>query len=80
MHSSDSTATGNGSQSLTSFGMIANLMSSQPQSETAKTSVAKISWRGDARVKLMGQFQHCDPCEPAYSLIRVDIESVESLV
>ena len=80
MHSSDSPATGNGSQSLTNFGMNANFMSSQPQSETAQTCVAKISWRGDAGAKLLGQFQHCDPCEPAYSLIRVDIERVESLV
>ena len=65
MHSSDSPAIGNGSQSLTNFGLNANLMSSQPQSETAQTSVAKISWRGDAGAKSLGQFQHCDPCETA---------------
>ena len=69
MHSSESPATGNGSKSLTNFGMNANLMSSQPQSETAQTSIAKILWRGDAGAKSLGQFQHCDPCEPACSLI-----------
>ena len=41
MQSSDSPATGNGSQLLTTFGMNANLMSSQPKAKLPKLALPK---------------------------------------
>ena len=42
MHSSDSPAAGNDSQSLTNFGMNANLMSSQPKAKLPKLALPKF--------------------------------------
>ena len=64
MQSSDSPATGNGSQPLANFGMNANLMSSQP-----KAKLPKLAWRSDAVANFWGSFNSAIHVNQHLSLI-----------